>query len=331
MRADGKRQYPGKSAERRREESSNNVKHRDLFRYFPISEKNLQWGAYMTGIGYERRVPGDPYPGPGHPSPYDFDWTRGRELPEYQFVYTSDGRGVFESRKTGRIAVGKGDLIVLFPGVWHRYRPEPDVGWESYWVSMQGISLYHLVERGVITPEKAVIHTGANKAVIGVYRWLMRSAARKVSGPSFVWGLRSLEILARALETGKVRAELSGPAEVPPPWHGIEDPLVANALRIIWHQSHKPLQVSDISQALLCSRRTLERRFMASRRRSLNEEIHYCRLMRAAQMLENTTLPVKEIAYSLGFSSPERFAKVFAREFGATPIAHRKSTCRDNS
>jgi len=76
---------------------------------------------------------------------------------------------------------------------------------------------------------------------------------------------------------------------------------------------------------LLCCRRTLERRFLASQGHSLNVEIRLCRLMRAAQMLENTTVPVKEIAYSLGFHSPQRFAKTFRQEFGATPLAYRKS------
>jgi len=306
------------------------MKHRDLFRYLPISGKNMRWGIYLTGVGYERILPGDPYPSAGHPSPYDFDWTKGRVLPEYAAVYTTDGRGVFESRKTGRISLVKGDMMVLFPGVWHRYHPEPDVGWESYWVTMQGVSLYHLVERGVIAPETAVLHVGVNKAVVGAYRWLMGRTARKSTHPSFVWGVRCLEILARALETGKVRPELAGPPETPP-WQGVEDPLVADALRIIWHQSHKPLQVADIVQVLPCCRRTLERRFLASQGHSLNVEIRFCRLMRAAQMLENTTVPVKEIAYSLGFHSPQRFAKTFRQEFGATPLAYRKSKNRNVS
>jgi len=300
------------------------MKHRDLLRYLPINEKNMQWGVYLTGVGYERILPGDPYPSPGHPSPYDFDWSKGRALPEYQAVYITDGRGVFESRKTGRLSVGKGDMMLLFPGVWHRYHPDPDVGWEDFWVSMQGVSLYHLVERGVIAPETAVLHVGVDKATIAAYRWLMGRTARKSANPSFVWGVRCLEILARALDRGKVRPELAGPAETPP-WHGVEDPLVADALRIIWHQSHKPLQVSDIVRALLCSRRTLERRFAAHRGHSVNHEIRLCRLLRARNMLENTIMPVKEIAYTAGFSSSERFMKSFRQELGMTPGSYRES------
>jgi AraC-like DNA-binding protein len=300
------------------------VKRQDLFRYFPITERDMQWGVYLTGIGHERRLPGDAYPGPGHPSPYDFDWNKGRMLPEYAIVYINDGKGVFESRKTGRLSLGRGDLFVLFPGVWHRYRHDADAGWESYWVTMQGISLYHLVERGVVAPEKAVIHTTAGKAIVNGFRWLMRRAARKAGGSTFVWGLRSLEILARALESGKVRTELAEPAKAPP-WHGVKDPLVADALRIIWHQSHRPLRIADVAQTLSCSRRTLERRFAATQGHSLNEEISSCRLLRGAEMLANTSAPVKEIAYSLGFSSPERFARVFGKKFGVAPLAYRES------
>ena len=30
------------------------------------------------------------------------------------------------------------NVILLFPGVWHRYRPDVDVGWDEYWISFNG-------------------------------------------------------------------------------------------------------------------------------------------------------------------------------------------------
>ena len=57
-----------------------------------------------------RRVPhppGFPYPPPGHPGGYQFDWQKGRVLHEYQIVYISPGQGRLEmGRQRWRIGPG---------------------------------------------------------------------------------------------------------------------------------------------------------------------------------------------------------------------------------
>lgn len=58
-----------------------------FFRYFPISDRDRLWGLYLTTAGESRIPPGSPYPPTGHPGGYHFDWRRGRNLREFQFVY----------------------------------------------------------------------------------------------------------------------------------------------------------------------------------------------------------------------------------------------------
>ena len=45
-------------------------------------------------------------------------------MPEFALVIITQGRGMFESRESGLIAFSADSLIVLFPGVWHRYKPD---------------------------------------------------------------------------------------------------------------------------------------------------------------------------------------------------------------
>ena len=73
------------------------------FVYLPISEENLLWDLYITGVGFAHICPGRSYPPKGHPEVYDFKWKTGRVLPEYQIIYILQGRGVFESVYTGTI------------------------------------------------------------------------------------------------------------------------------------------------------------------------------------------------------------------------------------
>ena len=104
----------------------------NYFRYIPVRQRDVQWGLYVTGAGCTSILPGEsPYPPKIHPELYDFRWESGRTLPEYQLIYIAGGEGVFESAPTGEQNVAAGTVILLFPGVWHRYRPQPKTGWDE--------------------------------------------------------------------------------------------------------------------------------------------------------------------------------------------------------
>ena len=52
------------------------------FRYLPVSEREEQWGLYVTGGGFNVIKPGSHYPCAGHPREYAFFWSNGRILHE---------------------------------------------------------------------------------------------------------------------------------------------------------------------------------------------------------------------------------------------------------
>jgi len=55
----------------------------DFFHYLPVSNHAMEWGMYVTGAGRTRIAPAADYPPGKHPSLYQFDWRRGRTLPEF--------------------------------------------------------------------------------------------------------------------------------------------------------------------------------------------------------------------------------------------------------
>ena len=57
--------------------------------------------------------------------------------------------------------------------------------------------------------------------------------------------------------------------------------------------------------------------------KTVTEYITGVRLERAEFMLKKTSLPVKEIAESCGFSSANYFAKVFLARYGKSPQKYR--------
>ena len=58
--------------------------------------------------------------------------------------------------------------------------------------------------------------------------------------------------------------------------------------------------------------------------KSLNEWIVLRTLSTAQELLKNTTLSIKEIAYQLGFSEPTHFNRFFKKQHSTTPNSYRK-------
>ena len=144
-----------------------------FFRYLPVGAADRAWGLWVTVGGTTLIPPGTPYPPLLHPEGYQFDWKRGRVLNEFQFVYITRGRGVFESRPTGRRSVEAGTLFILFPGVWHRYAPDPGTGWDEHYVSFDGPYARRICGRPSFSPSEAVLDLGLDPPLFDAYRRLM--------------------------------------------------------------------------------------------------------------------------------------------------------------
>ena len=99
-------------------------------------------------------------------------------------------------------------MILLFPGVWHRYRPVAEVGWDEYWVSYNGPYVERLVRHGFFSPEDPLLKTGVDDLLLHAYVTLLdRLRSEPVGLPQFL-AASVMEILAAT--QGAVRAQGTG-------------------------------------------------------------------------------------------------------------------------
>jgi len=103
----------------------------------------------------------------------------------------------------------------------------------------------------------------------------------------------------------------------------IEDHEVAEAVRFIRRHSNEAIQVSDVVDSVMVSRRVLERRFREVLNRSVHDEIRRARVERASRMLVETDLKVSQIALHIGYPSDKHIARQFRKEKGMTPLQYR--------
>lgn len=297
------------------------VKDTRFFEYLPVSDEYISWGLYVTGAGEGLIPPHREYPPQDHPALYSFKWQDGRTLPEYTIVYITEGAGTFESKPTGKMQIKAGTVFLLFPDIWHTYRPDPEIGWREYWVALNGKYLYHLAEQGIISPKNAVLYTGVEKSVLDPFKRLLCSVKAKPTENSLMLSVLCLEILVATIQAADIEP-VSQHAAAP----AYNDPLVNDAIELIWSHSHRKISVSAIAGALSTTRRTLIRRFNRAAGRTVSQEITRCRVERAKRLLRETNIPIKQIAFKVGFSSPERMSKVFRRELNTSPCLYRQTT-----
>lgn len=293
------------------------------FHYLPSRPRDVQWGLRVTGAGRAVIPPGGAYPPPGHPELYAFTWHKGRSLPEYQLLYIAAGSGMFESAFTGLRPVAAGTAVLLFPGVWHRYRPDKRTGWHEYWVGFAGEQMDRLVLNRFFSPEQPLLPTGPAPDIVRLFTGVLDRLRDAQRGFPHIIAATVLEMLAIVLAaTGSEPHQLilQGPCDVT----ALKDRVVAEALRLIWSGSHLQLTVAELSRRLHVTPRSLERRFHACLGRTIREEILRCRLDRVRRLLADTDLSIAEIVVASGFSSPDALSRAVQRAEGTTPLKLRQ-------
>lgn len=295
----------------------------DEFRYLPPRPRDAQWGLHVSGAGRATIPAGGGYPPAGHPELYDFSFDRGRRLPEYQIVFVAAGRGVFETAGRGEVGVGAGSVLLLFPGVWHRYRPAPETGWREYWVSFTGDWMDRLVQHRFFSADRPLLAAGAADAMVATFEQLLGRLLTTPAGFPHLIAADVVELLALIAAAGGEETQqliMQGPRDV----SSLTDRLVADALRVIWSGAHDNLKVAALASQLDTTARSLERRFKQALGRTVKEEILRCRLDRVRRLLADTDLPISEIVAASGFTSTDALTRAVRNAEGLTPLRLRR-------
>lgn len=290
------------------------ISDREYYRYFPVSERDRQWGVYVSGVGATHVPPFAPhYPVSVHPDAYMYGWNSGRVLQEYQALYIARGEGQFESKQAGLRTVKGGCVMLLFPGEWHRYRPAQESGWDEYWVSFGGRYIDGLVEQGFFSPAEPLLETNVDEQIQHTYLDLLDRAREEPIGYQQLNAANVQEILAAALAA--VRRKRYG---------GAGEAAVRRAKAALEEQVDGTASIAQVASAVGLSEEHLRRVFRRHVGMSPYQYYLELKIHRAQRMLRDTNLTVKQIARILGFESPFHFSKTFKHRAGLSPIQWRQ-------
>ena len=106
--------------------------------------------------------------------------------------------------------------------------------------------------------------------------------------------------------------------------HTILDERVERILRMI--QSGATLAIGDLAIKFHLSPSYLQRLFKQQTGVSMCELLSEQKLQRAAKLLDNSNMSVKEVAYTVGYQHVSSFIRAFERRFTWAPARYRKES-----
>ncbi|MBN1911275.1 MAG: helix-turn-helix transcriptional regulator [Pirellulales bacterium] len=289
----------------------------ERFRYVPVSHRDRLWDLYLTATGrIVHRMPGDP--DRGHPSPYYYTWENGRVLPEFAVSYVTHGRGEFESEATGHRVIEAGTVFLLFPSVWHRYRPAAGVGWTNYWACFAGPYAERLVRRNVISPERPILETGLSEQILRPFLTLFDRIDQELAGLQQLAAANILEILGSALAADRAHEE-----------GGRLDAIVHEAKLILAEQVEESVDTKQLARSLGLSYDYFRHVFKEQTGMAPHQYHLQLRINRAKELLNGTDMTTQDIALTLQFEAPYHFCRIFKQKTGMTPTQWRRGTRRE--
>jgi AraC-like DNA-binding protein len=282
--------------------------HSDYRRYLVLPPESQAWGMAVTGCGRQACPAGSPYPPPGHPPDHHFSWENGRVLGACQIVLISAGRGVFESGATGLVEVAAASALVVLPGVWHRYAPDPGTGWTEAWIEVQGPIPEALCAKGVLGPARAVVTMSRARELAA----LMDAIGERLRGPNAGF---DPEAAALALQALSLVVEAPRLSEPPRPITGF----VARAEQMLMDSVDNPPAIPGLARELGVAYSYFRREFKRHTGLAPYQYVRRLRLEKARRMIGGSSDSLQAISERLGFASPYHLSAAFKKEFGQSP------------
>jgi AraC-like DNA-binding protein len=226
--------------------------------------------------------------------------------------HTLRGRGMltFEG-ETHEISAGQ-TLLLSVPHD-HRYFARDDVEWEFFYVCLSGTELNRLF-RDLIERSGPVVTLDPKKPALTLASSLCAQILdSKLSSPF------EASALAYGL-TMSLLDEAAGAAE------SVEKPDFFRRVETFCRKNFsKPIGVDDMAKAAQMSRYHFTRRFRQTSGMSPGRYLGELRLREAVRLLQDSDLPVREIATRTGHGDASYLFKLFQQKFGISTRAFRRT------
>ncbi|OKA26177.1 AraC family transcriptional regulator [Bacillus cereus] len=184
-----------------------------------------------------------------------------------------------------------------------------DLNWlERYLIQENQLHIWKEIEQFFLHSRKIIFQKESETIHRSIARYLQNEFKENAMNHLLIKA-KVLEFLAHSLQ--KI-------------WPEVVDQRIEGILDVIHQQFHLPIQVQNLAEMANMSESSMQSYFKASFGMSVYQYIQRKRVEYAAELLIHTNESITEISMQVGYDNPSKFAKIFKRIYGETPLHYRK-------
>lgn len=283
-------------------------------KYLLSGKKDEQWGITVNTVGTQTIEKGyTSYPpAERHPEGFYFDVRKGRVLNSWQLLYIHSGKGLMYDRQGNSREINCGEMILLRPGCWHSYMPDRETGWEEYWIGFQGPVIEERMKRGFL--DKTIYRVGMREDIVAMYKDAIQIAVQeKPSYQQYLAGTVNM-LLGIAIYQDANQAFSENYAS----------DKIDSAKTAMRKRFRETIDIEEVAKEAGMSYSWFRKKFREYTGISPARYILGLRIQEACRLLAESSLSIKEVAWSLNFDDNSYFSAMFLREVGMSPKEYRR-------
>lgn len=235
----------------------------------------------------------------------------------YLLHYVISGSGTLFSGDR-RWAVRQGEAFLIHPHEITTYTADKQRPWEYMWVELDGLIALRSLEKCGLRRDMPLYRPKERLSPCPVYPLLQQLVAQDPEHSLRIAGLTCLfldALIANARQEGGEETRYGNKH-------------LDRAIQYIERHYHRNLTIGEVADYCNIDRSYLSRLFQQQFGYGPKHSLLLLRMEVAISLLSDPSLPVKVIAYSLGYTSQMQFAKVFQQYFHRSPTQWRREKAR---
>lgn len=233
----------------------------------------------------------------------------------YLFHYVESGKGYFRYEDE-EVVVGANQLFMIMPDEVTFYKADSRDPWTYYWFGINSMNIEEIIKAMGFDSSRRVVDYMLEESLLDQIIKLMNHRVEKESDTIF-----------EASTLYGIIARLSKNYEVSD--YYIEDAskysshYVRMAINYIHKKYTSNITIHDIAKFICIDRTQLYRLFVEDTGIGPQAYLINLRMECASHLLRTTDLPIRSIAYSVGYNDAYLFSKIFKQIYGMAPKFYR--------
>ncbi|WP_338490602.1 AraC family transcriptional regulator [Erwinia aphidicola] len=237
----------------------------------------------------------------------------------YLLHYVIAGSGTLYSGEQSW-PVGKGEVFLIHPHEITTYTADKKQPWEYMWIELDGLIAQRSLEKCGLRRDMPLWRPKETRFPSVEGQYLQQLVALDP-----VHSLRIAGMTCLFLDALIANARITASEEVSSGNRHLD-----NAIQFIERHHHHHFTIGAVADYCNIDRSYLSRLFQQQFGYGPKQYLLLLRMNAATSLLMDRSLPIKIIAYSLGYASQMQFAKVFQQHFHCSPTDWRRDNAHAN-